>query len=234
MEHPVVIGRGELTERTYPERLGFETAESHYFYEASREQGGTAFVLALANNDVQSPLDIVNEELSKRLIWGDELKTVVQERFGSGALIGAIIEQLPHQINRVALDPKTRDDLGFPVPQLTYAMNQERELRTVEKASLVIRQLFDSLGARNISMRTFMAPGHQLGTCRMGDAPQSSVVDRDLKVHGVNNFYLVGGSVFPTGGAVWPTLTIAALALRLGSHLRSELRRSGPPAPQGM
>ena len=96
--------QGGITERTYPERLGFETAESHYFYEASREQGGTAFVLALANNDVQVPLDIVNEELSNRLIWGDTLKTVVQDRFGSSALIGAIIEQLPHEVNRVALD----------------------------------------------------------------------------------------------------------------------------------
>ena len=82
-------------------------------------------------------------------------------------------------------------------------------------------------------MRTIIAPGHQLGTCRMGDDPEFSVVDRDLKVHGVDNLYLVGGGVFPTGGAVWPTLTIAALALRLGNHLRGKLRRLGFSAPQG-
>jgi choline dehydrogenase-like flavoprotein len=71
MEHPVILGRGELKEQTYPERIGFDTAESHAFYESSREQGGTAIVLGPANRDVQTPLDIVNEELNTRLIWGN-------------------------------------------------------------------------------------------------------------------------------------------------------------------
>jgi choline dehydrogenase-like flavoprotein len=73
LEHPFVGGVGELTERTYVERIGFETAQSHYFYETGREQGGTAYILLLGKRQVQSPLDIVNEELRRRLIWGDEL-----------------------------------------------------------------------------------------------------------------------------------------------------------------
>jgi choline dehydrogenase-like flavoprotein len=233
MEHPVVLGRAELRERTYPERIGFETAESHYLYESSREQGGTAFVLVPANSDVQSPLDIVNEELSRHLIWGNELKAVVQRRFGSGALIGAILEQLPYEENRVSLDKRVRDDLGAPVPKMTYLLNQERELRTIERASLLIRRVFEALDATDIRMRTVLAPGHQMGTCRMGNDAKSCVVDPDLKLHGIDNLYIAGSSVFPTSGAVWPTLTVAALALRLGNHLRSKLRHTDLPSTRG-
>jgi glucose dehydrogenase len=223
MEHPFVSGFGRLQERTYVERIGFETAQSHYFYESAREQEGTAFILLLGNRQVQSPLDVINEELSQRLIWGDELKRVVQERYGFGATIGAIIEQLPYDSNQVTLDEQVRDDLGFPVPKLTYALDQARELRTMETASTVIRELFAAVGVSEVKMRSGLAPGHHMGTCRMGDDPQSSVVDRNLKMHGVENLYIVGSSVFPTSGAGWPTLTVAALALRLAHHLQIRL-----------
>ena len=63
-----------------------------------------------------------------------------------------------------------------------------------------------------------------MGTCRMGEDPQSSVVDRDLKVHGIDNLYVAGSGVFPTFGAIGPTLTIAALALRLADHVRGTLK----------
>ena len=51
--------------------------------------------------------------------------------------------------------------------------------------------------------------------------PRRGVVDRDCRVHGVANLYIAGGSVFPTAGAGTPTLTILALALRLGNHIKS-------------
>jgi choline dehydrogenase-like flavoprotein len=224
MERPVIVVRGEVSERTYPERIGFETAESQYFYEASREQGGTAFVIAPANSRVQSPLDIVNEELSKRLFWGEELKAVVQQRFGFGAVIAALVEQLPHQANCISLDPWVRDDLGFAVPKLTHFLDQERELQTIERTSRLLQRLFETLGATNVTIQRGLAPGHQMGGCRMGNDPHSSVVDRDLKVHHTQNLYIVGSSVFPTSGAITPTLTIAALALRLGDYLSESLR----------
>ncbi len=60
---------------------------------------------------------------------------------------------------------------------------------------------------------------HHLGTCRMADDPADGVVDRDCRVHGIDNLYVAGGSVFPTAGALQPSSTIAALALRLSDHL---------------
>ena len=57
----------------------------------------------------------------------------------------------------------------------------------------------------------------------MHDDPRQGVVDPNCKVHGVDNLFVAGSSVFPTGGASNPTLTLVALALRLGDHLKSLL-----------
>ena len=61
-----------------------------------------------------------------------------------------------------------------------------------------------------------------MGTARMGDDPARSVVDRNGQAHDVDNLYVVDGSVFVTGGAVNPTPTIQAIALRIADHIRTE------------
>ena len=62
---------------------------------------------------------------------------------------------------------------------------------------------------------------HHLGTTRMSEDPHLGVVDRQCRVHGVDNLYVVGSSVFPTGGWAFPTFTIVALSMRLAEHLRT-------------
>jgi len=76
---------------------------------------------------------------------------------------------------------------------------------------------------------------HHLGTTRMGRDPATSVVDTDLRVHGVDNVYLAGGSVFPTSGCANPTFTIVALSIRLAEHLRGVLasNRDGAASEEG-
>jgi choline dehydrogenase-like flavoprotein len=71
--------------------------------------------------------------------------------------------------------------------------------------------------------RDFTGGGHTMGTTRMGDDPASSVVDENCRVHGYGNLFLAGSSVFTTGGYANPTLTIVALAVRLGDHLGDQL-----------
>jgi choline dehydrogenase-like flavoprotein len=62
-------------------------------------------------------------------------------------------------------------------------------------------------------------PSHQCGTLRMGVDAATSVVDVNLKAHDLDNLYVADASVLPTSAAVNPSLTVAALALRLGAHL---------------
>jgi choline dehydrogenase-like flavoprotein len=61
---------------------------------------------------------------------------------------------------------------------------------------------------------------HHMGTARMHADPRHGVVDVHCRVHSVANLYVAGSAVFPTGGSAGPTLTLVALALRLGDHLR--------------
>jgi choline dehydrogenase-like flavoprotein len=66
-----------------------------------------------------------------------------------------------------------------------------------------------------------LANYHQMGGTRMSSDPATGVVDADCRVHGYDNLYVAGSSVFPTGGWANPTLTIIALSLRLAEHLHS-------------
>src|SRR4030095_4071608 len=69
---------------------------------------------------------------------------------------------------------------------------------------------------------------HHMGTTRMHGDPRQGVVDRNCKVHELENLYVAGSSVFPTSGYANPTLTLVALSLRLGRHLREVLDAGGP------
>jgi choline dehydrogenase-like flavoprotein len=62
---------------------------------------------------------------------------------------------------------------------------------------------------------------HHLGTTRMSADPKTGVVDANCQVHGVDNLYIAGSSVFPTAGHANPTLTIAAMSLRLADYLKT-------------
>ena len=72
--------------------------------------------------------------------------------------------------------------------------------------------------------------GHHIGTTRMGHDERTSVVNPDCQVHSVNNLYIAGSAVFPTSSQANPTLTLIALALRLGDTLARRLnaRKTSP------
>ena len=64
---------------------------------------------------------------------------------------------------------------------------------------------------------------HYMGTTRMHKDPRHGVVDENCRVHGIENLYVAGGSVFPTTGATMVTVNIVAMAVRLADHLRNKL-----------
>jgi len=70
---------------------------------------------------------------------------------------------------------------------------------------------------------------HHLGTTRMSEDPRTGVVDRNCRVHTVENLFINSGSVMPTGGFAGPTITIAALGIRLADHLKDRLSQLAWP-----
>ena len=66
---------------------------------------------------------------------------------------------------------------------------------------------------------------HHMGTTRMDQDPKQGVVDANCKLHGIASLFVAGPAVYPTGGAVNPTLTLVAMALRLSDHLKNNVLR---------
>ena len=84
-----------------------------------------------------------------------------------------------------------------------------------------MRKRLATLGVREVETAPGPRGGHLLGTCRMGSG-REAVVDSEMRHLDFENLFVAGGSAFPTYSPVHPTLTIAALALRLGDLLARE------------
>jgi len=157
--------------------------------------------------------------------------TGLQRRFSQFG-VRSLVEQSPDRSNRVILGEKT-DEFGQRKIKVLWRWN-ELDLRSIRRAQEIFRQDLAAAGIGTFipsegSMdgphrRPFNSPHHFMGTTRMHDNPRDGVVDSDCRLHDVPNLFIIGSSVFPTGGFANPTLTIIALALRLGAHLVSELR----------
>lgn len=145
------------------------------------------------------------------------------------------LEQAPNRDSRIILTGE-RDALGMRRPQLAWRLG-ELERRSVLAFTKTVAAELGRLGLARVRISDWLSDPksgwggemhgsfHHLGTTRMADDPKQGVVDRNGRVHGVGNLYVAGGSVFATAGPSNPTMTIVALALRLGDHLRGELTR---------
>jgi choline dehydrogenase-like flavoprotein len=132
-------------------------------------------------------------------------------------------EDLPDPDNRVTVTGSGQIQLSYTPNNLTASarlVSRLEELldRLYLRQHLVERQFYiaNSMG--------IAAVGHQAGTCRFGSDPATSVLDLDCKAHELDNLYVVDTSFMPTIGAVNPSLTAIANALRVGTHLVERLR----------
>ena len=137
-------------------------------------------------------------------------------------------EQVPSPLSRITLSNK-KDRFGKRLPRLHWELTEE-DWRTVEQSSDLFRIALEDAGIGKVEPTSVpvaalvggIGPGHHhLGTTRMSATAAVGVVDSTCRVHGIDNLYIAGTSVFPTGGHAPPTLTVIALALRLAEHLIS-------------
>ena len=132
-------------------------------------------------------------------------------------------EDLPHAENRVSIDKSDGMVRLNLEPTNTEGL---KRLRKKFDSMLSDLGMHNGTHERKLYMHEAMdisATAHQAGTARFGTDPQSSVLDTDCKAHDVDNLYVVDSSFFPSIGAVNPTLTIIANALRVGDHLTERL-----------
>lgn len=137
-----------------------------------------------------------------------------------------IAEQAPNPDSRITLSPE-RDKLGLNQVKLDWRLS-EIDKYTVKKSQQIIASELNQfaqneLTDNNIDWQSLRGSYHHMGTTRMSTNPRLGVVNEHCQVHGIDNLYIAGSSVFPTSGLSNPTLTIIALSIRLGDRLKTRL-----------
>jgi choline dehydrogenase-like flavoprotein len=159
--------------------------------------------------------------------WGPKLKSLL-EAMPRAMMIATHGTSLPLPENRVDLDPTLKDDKGLPVMRITYRDHPDdiAFMRFLQDRG---RECLEAAGALEVwkgpAVESTGGP-HLLGTCRMGDDPRSSVVDRHHRSHEVRNLFICDGSSFVTSGRGQPTMTIQALAFRAADHIARFAKRA--------
>lgn len=140
----------------------------------------------------------------------------------TGLLVMA--EDQPRFENRVEVDPGRRDRFGLPELQITHRYTP-RDLQALQALVRTARKVLREAGAWATFVQPIRTFSHALGTVRMGDDRDAAPLDADGRLRGTLNLHVVDGSAFPTSGAVNPSLSIAANALRAGERIAALGRR---------
>ncbi|MFZ1908124.1 MAG: GMC family oxidoreductase, partial [Burkholderiales bacterium] len=138
--------------------------------------------------------------------------------FKNAAVWATIVEDLPYFDNRVVADSQAKNGMRFEYRYPEELRARVRALRERLAQALRPHVTINLSGDDNLNY------GHVCGTCRFGDDPASSVLDRNNRAHDVGNLYVVDASFFPSSGGTNPTLTIAANALRVAEAIDRDLR----------
>ena len=153
--------------------------------------------------------------------WGAEYKKNLEYSYTRTLGIFNGATSLAQDSNNVTIDPTHKDRWGRPSIRVTYK-DHEDDISIAKFLQARAMEILDAAGAQ----RAFPIPvGHQnsgvhlLGTCRMGEDAQTSVVDKYHRTHDVPNLFLCDGSSFVTSGRGQPTMTIMALAFRAAEHI---------------
>jgi choline dehydrogenase-like flavoprotein len=224
MEHPhVLLGSVELPTRSLWDR---------YLGQMSPDLGHLSMWALALPSSTQRAHGLLNATV---LLWPDgEAGNDSRHEDVFRARLVLRAEQSPNPESRVTLGDHA-DTLGVPVARLDWALTPpdwESVCATAELVRSALVRHADARVALTISRESpwpvlpanadhYHAWGcHHIGTTRMGGDPRSSVVDPDTRVHGVENLFVAGSSIFPTAGYANPTFTLIALALRTADHLK--------------
>lgn len=154
--------------------------------------------------------------------WGADHRKFFNEHFANHLMVFMFGEDLPVETNRVTLDPEVTDSSGLPAAHVNWVPHDN----DIALSNFGIERIFDAtraVGAIETNDTGVLNPPpgwHLMGTCRMGNSPEDSVTNKYNQTWDVPNLFIVDGSSLTTGGAVNPTSTIGALAVRCGEYIK--------------
>ena len=162
-------------------------------------------------------------QFSRAPSWGSRWKRFVNQNAGRWVGVYAQCTSLPYENTYLDLDPEAKDPLGDPVCRITSG-SKENEPRARLYVASRAEEWLRAAGATDVIKQPLSPEGpnqswHAIGGTRMGENPETNVVDKWGFSHEAPNLGVLGGSVMGTHGARNPTLTIQALAWRTADHL---------------
>jgi choline dehydrogenase-like flavoprotein len=209
-----VRGVSPTNKEKWFQEYDFPTLMSRTYDTEEQQKKGKIFLFknrVLPNIDIASLMIGGNTPAQIDEIVGGEIELELQ----------AFMEEKGKFENRLQIVPG-KDRFGLPLTTVNFNRTDE-EIKNTEDRLSIMRKVIDAMGLKIVYAKT-EDPGahHTTGTCKMGNTPEEGVTDSNLKVHDIKNLYLCSNGVFPTGSAVNPTLTLAALSMRLTDHLISQ------------
>src|SRR5450432_709445 len=241
MDHPQGYGVGIFKEPIFTFRGPPTTSGIDVFRDGEFRKDSAAFRISIGNDgwsrffrkDNPKKMDnlefLIEEKFGdKDFVIGKKLKETIAQTITRIFRFSYSTEMLPHPDNQVQLgsilDPITK----LPRPKLNFVIDREGDYnkKAFQMAGRVLTGLFQGLQVPEKDFEVqndpaiFSGAGHIMGTLRMGKEPKTSVVSENLRSYDHSNLFILGSGVFPTACTANPTLTIAALALRLADHLQ--------------
>jgi choline dehydrogenase-like flavoprotein len=217
MRHACAMVFGFCNDRPDPDRVFHKQVAIADYYRGDRAAGAGAPQRLGSIQQISTPPHVLIESRAPFPFRGVPLHGFVEHL--AGALV--IAEDEPRAENRVVVDWSEMDPIGLPRLEITRAYTPADEARRrglVRRAKRILR----GVGAWSFYTHEIETFSHALGTVRMGPDPAASPLDEWCRFRGIENLRVVDGSAMPTSGAVNPSLTIAALALRSADHLVRE------------
>ena len=160
-------------------------------------------------------------------LYGEALQKRLAEVNGAGFGMTAMGTVLPRFEHHVRINPDVKDAWGIPVLHIQQKYT-DNEFEMAKDAMQMAEALCRGAGFEVVAKHWEMVPPgesiHELGTCRMGADPKTSVLNKFNQCHDVKNLFVMDGSSFTSGGSQNPTLTILALAMRASEYITEQMR----------
>ena len=185
----------------------------------------------LANEFIRLPIHMIDRLPENTPSWGLGHKQAMRHWHKRCIQIFGPTQQIPTADARVTVDPTVKDKWGLPVARIagnvhphTFEIGEMQATR----AEAWLKEAGAIHTSRMAGKAELVSAGqHQAGTCRMGEDPRSSVVDRDCRIHDVDNVFVIDSSVHVTNGGFNPALTIMAVAYFASDALKKNWKGTG-------
>ena len=239
MNHPwIIAGIGLVNKRELKKKLNnnFIDYDGPLHFAAKKELLNDKKILSAAiymsaKEDTKFYKEIIKDILCVAPEYGKKIARTVFKKDLKCGNIFMNLEEPPDQNNKITLDLVEKDSLGIPRVNLYYKKSKD----TLYTAKIFLEEFGnlcrkEDIGRIALKENIYKLEGfqtidnhHHLGGTRIGQNENTSVVNKDLKIHNINNLYVNGSSNFVTSGYTNPTFTIVQMALKLSEHITKEV-----------